>query len=58
MRHFSHVRLMTKLYAAPTKMKMTARRIGVTMIASMSRARSLIGAMSPKPVVVIEIIVK
>ena len=35
-------------------MKSTATRIGVTITASTSRARSLTGAMSPKPVVVID----
>jgi len=39
-------------------MKITATLIGVTMTASINRERSLTGAMSPKPVVVIEIIVK
>ncbi|EIZ78563.1 hypothetical protein WSK_2609 [Novosphingobium sp. Rr 2-17] len=39
-------------------MKITANRIGVTITASIMRDRSLTGAMSPKPVVVIEIIVK
>ena len=58
MRHFSQLRLMMKLYAVPTKMNSTAKRTGVTMTASTSLARSEIGAMSPKPVVVMEIIVK
>ena len=40
------------------KMKSTRTRIGVTITASTRRACGLIGAMSPKPVVVIEIIVK